>query len=129
MKIAHIALWTPDLSRSSAFYQQYFGATVSAPYQNNAKGFSSVFISFADGARIELMHSTQLEPVSLPRGVQRMGLTHLGLDVGSIEAVDALTERLRQDGYEIVGEPRRTGDGFYESIVLDPDGNRLEITG
>ncbi|MFB6230001.1 MAG: VOC family protein [Salinibacter sp.] len=48
--------------------------------------------------------------------------------VGSEQVVDQLTEMFRQDGHEVVGGPRRTGDGYYESVVLDPDGNPVEIT-
>jgi lactoylglutathione lyase len=27
----------------------------------------------------------------------------------------------------VVGAPRKTGDGYYESVVLDPDGNVVQI--
>jgi lactoylglutathione lyase len=128
MRIEHIALWTDDLERLRAFFVGYFGARVGARYENTAKGFSSYFLSFDDGARIEIMHSITAQPTALPAGAQRMGLTHLAMSVGSDAAVDALTQRLRDDGYPILDGPRRTGDGYYESVVLDPDGNRIEIT-
>jgi lactoylglutathione lyase len=128
VRIEHIALWTPDLERCKQFYVRYFGAVAGAPYRNPAKGFESVFLSFEGGARIEIMTTTALTPVALEPGAQRMGLTHLAISIGSEAQVDALTRRLRIDGYPVLDGPRRTGDGYYESVVLDPDGNRIEIT-
>jgi lactoylglutathione lyase len=128
MHIDHIAFWTPDLERFTAFYRAYFGAEAGAIYTNPAKGFRSCFLSFPGGARIEAMQTSTLSPVTAEPGAQRMGLTHLALAVGSEEQVDALTQRLRADGYAVLDGPRRTGDGYYESVVLDPDGNRIEIT-
>jgi len=128
VRIEHIALWTPDLERCKRFYVEYFGAVAGAPYRNPTKGFESVFLSFEGGARIEIMTTSSLAPVSLEPGAQRMGLTHLAISTGSEAQVDALTRRLRIDGYPVLDGPRRTGDGYYESVVLDPDGNRIEIT-
>ena len=95
---------------------------------NAAKGFESCFLELADGARIELMKTTTLDPVAIAAGAQRMGLTHFAVSLGSAQLVDALTTRLRDDGHQVLDGPRRTGDGYYESVVLDPDGNRVEIT-
>ena len=128
MRIDHIALWTNDLARCTRFYVDYFGAQAGAGYQNPAKGFASCFLSFDGGARIEAMSTSTLDPVAAPAGAQRMGWTHLALSVGSDAEVNSLTERLRADGYPVLDGPRRTGDGYYESVVLDPDGNRIEIT-
>ncbi len=128
MRIEHIALWTADLERCTRFYVAYFGATAGARYRNPAKGFESVFLSFGDGARIELMSTTTLAPVAIEPGAQRMGLTHFALSVGSQQRVDELTAQLARDGFPVLDGPRRTGDGYYESVVLDPDGNRIEIT-
>lgn len=128
MRIEHIALWTTDLERCKLFFVTYFGATAGSGYVNPAKGFMSCFLSFADGARIEAMQTTTLSPVVIEAGVQRMGLTHIAFSVGSELLVDELTLRLKDDGYPILDGPRRTGDGYYESVVLDPDGNRIEIT-
>jgi lactoylglutathione lyase len=58
----------------------------------------------------------------------RGSFAHLALALGSETAVDAATERLRSAGVPVADEPRRTGDGCYESVVLDPDGNRIELT-
>ncbi|MDQ7988047.1 MAG: VOC family protein [Candidatus Dactylopiibacterium sp.] len=128
MKIEHIALWTDDIDRLAAFYARYFGARVGAPYRNPAKGFESRFLQFEEGARIELMRTATLAPTRAEPGEQRMGLTHLALATGSESEVDRLTRRLADDGFTVLDGPRRTGDGYYESVVLDPDGNRIEIT-
>ena len=127
-RIDHIAPWIADIARCKAFYASYFGATAGAHYRNAAKGFESCFLSLADGARIEIMKTTTLEPLAIAPGAQRMGLTHFAVSLGSAPLVDALTQRLRDDGYQVMDGPRRTGDGYYESVVLDPDGNRIEIT-
>jgi lactoylglutathione lyase len=128
MRIEHIALWTADLERAKQFYVTYFDAVAGSGYRNPAKGFESVFLSFTDGARIELMKTTTLAPVVIEPGAQRMGLTHFAISVGSEQKVDALTRKLKEDGYPVLDGPRRTGDGYYESVALDPDGNRIEIT-
>jgi lactoylglutathione lyase len=128
IRIEHIAVWTENLARLVEFYSTYFNAKAGAKYTNPAKGYESFFLSFAGGARLELMKSSSLEPAKFSRGAQRMGLTHLAISVGSSTTVDELTNRLREDGHEVVDGPRRTGDCYYESVVLDPDGNRIEIT-
>jgi lactoylglutathione lyase len=74
------------------------------------------------------MKTTTLDPVVIAPGAQRMGLTHFALSLGSDQLVDELTQRLKNAGYPVLDGPRRTGDGYYESVVLDPDGNRIEIT-
>jgi len=128
MHIEHLALWTTDLERCARFYTTYFGTVPGPRYENPAKGFTSCFLTFSTGARLEVMATTALSlPASAP-GIQRMGYTHLAISVGSEHQVDALTQRLRQDGFPVLDGPRRTGDGYYESVVLDPDGNRVEIT-
>jgi lactoylglutathione lyase len=127
-RIDHMALWARDLDALCAFYARYFGAAVGPLYQNPGKGFSSRFLSFSAGARIEVMSTTSLALVDHALGAQRLGLTHLAISVGSEAAVDALTEELHAAGQPILDGPRRTGDGYYESVVLDPEGNRIEIT-
>ncbi len=128
IRIEHIALWSGDIERMAAFYADYFAADIGDQYVNPKHGFTSRFLRFASGARLELMSTTQLTPVSHERGAQRMGLTHFAVSVGSEESVRALTERIAADGYELLDGPRWTGDGYFESVVLDPDGNRVEIT-
>jgi lactoylglutathione lyase len=128
IRIEHVALWTRDLDRIADFYCTYFSASAGARYANPAKCFESLFLTFGDGARLEVMRTSRLEPVEHAPGAERLGLTHLAVSVGSKQGVDELTSRLRNDGYEVVDGPRVTGDGYYESVVLDPDGNRIEVT-
>ena len=127
MRIEHIALWTTNLERCKRFYVAYFGATAGSDYVNPTKGFKSCFLSFANGARIEAMQTSTLSPFIIEPGAQRMGLTHLAISVGSEQLVNTLTQRLHDDGFPVMDGPRRTGDGYYESVILDPDGNRIEI--
>ncbi|MBN1813342.1 MAG: VOC family protein [Anaerolineae bacterium] len=126
MHIEHIAIWTHNLERLKAFYETYFEGKPNDKYVNTQKQFESYFLAFASGARLELMHMPTV-PESRD-GDQAIGYAHLAFSVGSGAGVDALTARLREDGYSIVSNPRHTGDGYYESCVLDPDGNRVEIT-
>jgi lactoylglutathione lyase len=128
MHIEHIAIWTNQLETMRAFYERYFNGRSSALYTNARTGFHSYFISFDDGARLELMQQDGKSPNPNSAAEQYLGLIHLALSVGSETAVNHLTETLRQNGYPVLSEPRRTGDGYYESVILDPDGNRIEIT-
>jgi lactoylglutathione lyase len=127
-RIEHIALWVDNLDAVSAFYLRAFGARVSSRYVNAAKGFESCFLTFESGARIELMRTSRLSPMRHAAGAERMGLTHFAISLGSETAVNELTARLRAEGISVLDGPRRTGDGYYESVVLDPEGNRIEIT-
>jgi lactoylglutathione lyase len=128
MNIEHIAVWTEDIDRLAGFYAKYFAAQAGSRYHNPSTGFESCFLSFSSGARLEVMRTTSQSPVVLPPGAQRMGITHFAIAVGSEERVDVLTSRIQSDGFKVLDGPRRTGDGCYESVVLDPDGNRIEIT-
>ncbi len=125
MRIEHIAIWTRDLERLRTFYETYFEGKANDKYVNAEKQFESYFVAFPSGARLEIMHAPNVIP---PPENTRTGYVHLAFAVGSEVQVDALTTRLREDGYRIVSGPRRTGDGYYESCVFDPDGNRVEIT-
>jgi len=127
-RIEHIALWTAQLEELKAFYETYFAATANAKHVNPAHGFESYFLTFTGGTRLELMRMPGVRDLPRDADAQYMGYAHIAISVGSVERVDALTERLRAAGYRIAGEPRRTSDGYYESVVLDPDGNRVEIT-
>jgi lactoylglutathione lyase len=135
MRIEHIAIWTHDLERLRQFYETYFESRANTKYVNPRKQFESYFLTFADGARLEIMqtHAVQccvptVSPSANDVEQQFTGYIHVAFSVGSREAVDALTGRLRADGYRILDGPRTTGDGYYESTALDPDGNRIEIT-
>ena len=127
-RIEHIAFWVDDLDSLCAFYARAFGAQVGSRYVNPPKGFESRFLTFESGARIELMTTSRLAPARHAPGVERMGLTHFAIALGTEAAVDELTARLRAEGIPVLDGPRRTGDGYYESVVLDPEGNRIEIT-
>ena len=114
MHIEHVALWVTDIEKIKNFYCTYFQAVPSEKYINNQKRFSSYFLSFGNGARIEIMNKPALTPAA---AVPSYGWAHLAVSAGSKENVDKLTERLRNDGYIIIGNPRTTGDGYYESVV------------
>ena len=124
MKVEHLAFWVADLDAMRTFYETYFGASSNQKYVNPQKGFSSYFLSFDSGSRIELMHKEGL----VRETNETLGLAHLAVSIGSKKKVDELTEKLRSDGFEVVGNPRTTGDGYYESVIKDPEGNLIELT-
>jgi lactoylglutathione lyase len=127
MRIHHIALWTPDLGRLKNFYLTHFPARAGEKYENPTKGYASYFLYFDDGASIEIMQKTGIPVSPVDPLVQAVGYTHLSLAVGSHEEVDRRAATLAAEGYPLVDGPRRTGDGYYEAVILDPDGNRLEL--
>ncbi len=127
MRIEHIAIWVNDLEVMKDFYTKYFNMKCSDKYENPKKRFASYFLSFDDGTRIEIMNRKDISEKISGKGISN-GFTHLAFSVGSIEKVDELTELIRNNGFKIIGGPRTTGDGYYESIVLDPEGNHIEIT-
>ena len=159
MKIEHVAIWVRDIDKVCEFYRKHFGGVVHPIYRNPTKQFTSRFVTFDDGARLEVMHRPDIcvernvgtvemfhvkplqgecsahtcmgitEPQEVGHEVsQHLGFTHLSFSVGSKEEVDRLTQQMSSDGISIAGQPRTTGDGYYESVVLDPEGNRIEIT-
>ena len=134
MKIEHIAIWVKDIEKVCEFYRKYFGGVVQPVYHNPAKQFTSRFLTFDEGARLEVMHRPDITVGTLNRDCmfhveqEYLGFAHLSLSVGSKEKVDSLTQQMSNDGIQVVGEPRTTGDGYYESVILDPEGNRVEIT-
>ena len=129
MKIEHVAVWANDIEQLKAFYETYFKAQANAKYINERTHYQSYFLTFASGARLELMQRPDIEPLDRANSTQEFsGYAHLAMAVGSEAAVDELTRRLESDGYERLSGPRRTGDGYYESVILDPEGNRIEIT-
>jgi lactoylglutathione lyase len=125
-KIEHVAIYCQNLETMKAFYEKYFGAMAGSKYENLNKGFESYFLSFEDGSRLELMAKTSVTESHKPN--EYLGFTHLAFSVGSKENVDSLTQRLSGDGYNVIGQARTTGDGYYESVILDPEKNRIEIT-
>lgn len=127
MKLEHIAIWVKDLEKMKDFYLQFFDLRSNEKYYNPKKKFSSYFLSFEEGARIELMHKPEISEF-IEKSNLKLGLTHFAISVGSKENVGLITEKIRKDGYKITGEPRTTGDGYYESVIADPEGNQIEIT-
>ena len=128
MKIEHLAIWVKDLETMKAFYEKYFEAQAGEIYYNPTKKFYSYFLSFDTGCRLELMHQAQVPENKNQVQHQNIGLIHFAVSVGSKEKVDSLTKEIMEAGHEILGMPRTTGDGYYESVVLDPEQNRIEIT-
>lgn len=126
MRIEHAALYVKDLEGAREFFVRYLGGVSNNGYHNPQTGFRSYFLRFEDGARLELMTRPELE--DLPKPACRTGWAHLAFSVGSRERVDALTRELRTAGYKVLSGPRTTGDGYYESCVLDMEGNQVEIT-
>ena len=125
VRIEHVALWVHDLDGLADFYVKFFGARAGAPYRNPAKGFASRFLEFNSGARLEIMTRTG---VAARAAGESLGYAHLALAVGDEAAVDRLAQACRAAGVPVVDGPRRTGDGYYECVVHDPEGNRIEIT-
>ena len=128
MKIEHISIWTERLEELKAFYEKYFNAVSNEKYHNPTKQLSSNFLSFESGERLEMMSMEGVTACDKSHAMQVTGLAHFAFALGSEQAVDQLTKTLVYNGYQWIDGSRQTGDGYYESCVLDPDGNRLELT-
>ena len=128
MRIEHIAIWTDQLEVMKDFYEYYFQGTANQKYINTQKQFASYFIAFDNGCRLELMTRKGIPKNINDVHAQFNGYIHMAFEVDSAEAVDQLTQRLKEDGYPCLEGPRKTGDGYYESVILDPDHNRIELT-
>lgn len=128
MKIEHIAIWTERLEELKAFYEKSFNAVSNEKYHNPTKQFSSYFLSFESGERLEMMSMEGVTACDKSHAMQVTGLAHFAFALGSEQAVDQLNKTLVDDGYQWIDGSRQTGDGYYESCILDPDGNRLELT-
>ena len=126
MKIEHIAMYVTDLERTKEFFEKYFDATSNSGYHNQTTDFRSYFLSFDDGARLEIMYKPAME--NADKSLARTGYIHIAFSVGSRERVDELTARIKKDGYEVISVPRTTGDGYYESCIVGVEGNQIEIT-
>jgi lactoylglutathione lyase len=125
MYLEHTAIYTNDLERMKNFYIYYFSGRANKKYENVKTGLQTYFISFKGGSRLELMQKPALAERN--KSIVSDGLTHLSFCVGSREKVDELTQLLAGDGYVVKSVPRETGDGYYESCILDPDSNEIEI--
>lgn len=126
MRIEHIAMYVNDLERTREFFEKYFGAVSNEGYHNPKTGLRTYFLSFDNGARLEIMNRPGM--VDDEKALARTGYMHIAFSLGSKETVDRLTAQLREDGYEVVSGPRTTGDGYYESCILGIEGNQIEIT-
>lgn len=126
MKIEHIAMYVNALEKTREFFIKYLGAVSNDGYHNPSTDFRSYFLSFEDGARLEIMNKPRMDELEKP--LNRTGYAHIAFSVGSKEKVDELTSRLKQDGYEVVSGPRTTGDGYYESCIIAVENNQIEIT-
>ena len=126
MRIDHIAMYVNDLTAARDFFVKYFDAVSNDGYHNKNTDFRSYFLSFEDGARLEIMNKPLMEDT--PKSFARTGFVHLAFRVGSKEKVDELTSILKADGFEVISGPRTTGDGYYESCIVGIEGNQIEIT-
>lgn len=126
MRIEHIAMYVKDLEAVRSFFLTYLGAKSNEGYHNPKTGFRSYFLTFDDGARLEIMNKPQMEDGE--KTLNRTGYAHIAFRLGSKEAVDTLTRRLQQDGYAVLSGPRTTGDGYYESCIIGLEDNQIEIT-
>ena len=126
MRIEHIAMYVSDLEAARDFFVRYLDARSNEGYHNKRTDFRSYFLSFSDGARLELMHKPEME--NPEKSLNRTGYAHIAFSVGSAQKVDELTRRLQADGYPVLSGPRTTGDGYYESCILAIEGNQIEIT-
>ncbi len=126
MKIEHVALYVNDLENARDFFVKYLGARSNDGCHNPQKNFRSYFLSFDDGARLELMNRPEMQ--DQPKDIAHTGYAHVAFSVGSMERVDALTAELKAAGYEVLSGPRLTGDGYYESCIVAIEGNQIEIT-
>lgn len=126
MKIEHIAMYVNDLEKAKDFFVQYFQAKANDGYHNKTTDFRSYFLTFDDGARLEIMNKPKMEDAD--KALVRTGYVHIAFSLGSKEAVDELTARLKSDGYSVISGPRTTGDGYYESCIVGIEGNQIEMT-
>lgn len=126
MRIEHVAMYVNDLEGVKNFFVRYLGASSGDIYHNKKTGFRSYFLSFSDGARLEIMNRPEMDDRA--KSPVRTGLIHIAFSVGSRARVDELTEKLKRDGYEVLSGPRTTGDGYYESCIIGIEDNQIEIT-
>ena len=126
MRIEHIAMYVNNLEAAREFFVKYLGAVSNEGYHNRTTDFRSYFLSFDDGARLEIMNKPGMDDAE--KALARTGFAHVAFSVGSRELVDELTKALKADGFEVVSGPRTTGDGYYESCIVDLEGNQIEIT-
>ena len=127
MRIDHIALYCIDLEAMREFWMAHFGCASNEQYHNPRTGLRTYILSFPQGGtRLEIMQRPEVtEP--LP-SQYRAGFIHMSVTVDSKEAVNKKTQELQSSGYECISGPRTTGDGYYESQIVGPEGILIEIT-
>lgn len=125
MRIEHAAMYVNNMEEARDFFIKYFNAKTSEKYHNFNSGFSSYILTFDEGARLEIMQRPKMSDP--PKGTYRTGYHHIAICVGNGNSVDAVVERLKNDGYMIANAPRWTGDGYYAGVVVDHEGNEIEI--
>ncbi|MGV3464986.1 MAG: VOC family protein [Heyndrickxia sp.] len=125
MKIEHVAIWVNDLEVMREFYETYFNGKSNKKYHNAEKRFESYFLEFDSGTRLEIMRKVGIDK---KKQDDRIGWAHIAISLGSRESVNKMTDRLKNDGYSLISGPRVTGDGYYESVIEDPEGNLIELT-
>lgn len=126
MRIEHIAMYVNDLDAAKDFFVTFLGGVSNSGYYNEKTGFKSYFISFEDGARLEIMNKSNM--IDDPKVLNRTGYAHIAFSVGSKEKVNEVTEKAREAGFEVISGPRTTGDGYYESCIVAIENNQIEIT-
>ena len=126
MRIEHIAMYVNDLDAARDFFVRYFNAKSNEGYHNKTTDFRSYFLSFDDSSRLEIMNKPIMEDSE--KALVRTGYVHIAFSLGSKDAVNSLTEKLKEDGYDVISGPRTTGDGYYESCIVGIEGNQIEIT-
>jgi lactoylglutathione lyase len=126
MRIEHVAVYASNPENMRDFFVKYFGAESDSGYRNLTTGFRSFFLSFDDGARLEIMYSPKMQDEG--KSLFRTGYVHIAVSVGSRDRVDEISEELDRAGFKILSGPRVTGDGYYESCILGPENNLIEIT-
>ena len=127
MKIEHVALFCRDLEAMRQFFLDYFEAVSNEQYHNPRTGLRTYLLTFPNGgARLEVM--SRPDTIEADPSKPHIGFIHVSFAVGSKEEVDAKTVELRDAGYQVVSGPRTTGDGYYESCILGPEGIQIEIT-
>lgn len=124
MRIEHVGLWVTDLENMKSFYEKYFAAKSSSLYVNPKTKFESYFLTFEKGSRLEIMHKKFLAPHSH----EALGYAHLAFALQDKAEVDAMVKTFMADGYPLLNGPRVTGDGYYEAVICDPEGNLIELT-
>ena len=126
MKIEHIAMYVNDLEAAKDFFVTYLEGKANNLYHHKRTGFRSYFITFDDGARLEIMNKPEIKDIV--KDINGTGFIHIAFSVGSTAKVDALTNILKNDGFEVLSGPRTTGDGYYESCIIAIEGNQIELT-